>query len=176
MVVLSAPWFLLLGAHAGSFVVVLRLARLLRVVLVSGGAKRPFERLGRVGVVAAIVVFSGSTVASYAEHPANPEFATFGDSLWWGIVTFTTVGYCDIVPKTTLGCWAGVMIVLSGIAVVGILAGSLASFFRLDDSPSSDDVPVQPDAFGEPESTPGGEPYQVLAQEMAQHPTSEIGA
>jgi voltage-gated potassium channel len=84
VVVLTAPWFLLAGAHAGSFVVVLRLARLLRVVMVSRGAKRLFERLGRVVVVAAIVVFAGAAVAYYAEHPTNPEFATFGDSLWWG--------------------------------------------------------------------------------------------
>ena len=35
VVVLTAPWFLLPGAHAGSFVVVLRLARLVRVVMVS---------------------------------------------------------------------------------------------------------------------------------------------
>ena len=104
--------------------VLLRLARLLRVVLVSRGAKRLIERLGRVVVVAAIVWFTGATVAYYAEHPTNPEFATFGDALWWGIVTLTTVGYGDIVPKTTLGRWAGVMIMISGIAIVGILAGS----------------------------------------------------
>jgi voltage-gated potassium channel Kch len=74
----------------------------------------------------------------YAQHHINPEFATFGDSLWWGIVTFTTVGYGgDIVPKTTLGRWARVMIMLSGIAVVGILPGSLASFFRVEDSRSA---------------------------------------
>ena len=147
VVVLTAPWFLLPGAHAGSFVVVLRLARLLRVVMVSGGAKRLFERLGRVVVVAAVVVFSGAAVAYYAEHPTNPEFATFGDSLWWGIVTLTTVGYGDIVPKTTVGRLAGVMIMISGISVVGILAGSLASFFRLGDSQSGDDSSVQSERF-----------------------------
>ena len=168
VVVLTAPWFLLPGAHDGSFVVVLRLARLLRVVLVSGGAKRLFERLGRVVVVAAAVVLSGATVAYYAEHPTNPEFATFGDSLWWGIVTLTTVGYGDIVPKTTLGRWAGVMIMISGIAVVGILAGSLASFFRLGDIDSRDASSVQSDATGELISPAEGEAYQELAREMAQ--------
>ena len=147
---------------------VLRLARLLRVVIVSGGAKRLFERLGRVVVVAAVVVFSGAAVAYYAEHPTNPEFATFGDSLWWGIVTLTTVGYGDVVPKTTVGRLAGVMIMISGISVVGILAGSLASFFRLGDSQSGDDSSVPSDASGQPMPPPEGEQYQVLAREMVQ--------
>jgi len=47
----------------------------------------------------------GSLVAYHAEHPVNPEFATVGDALWRGIVTVTTVGYGDIVPKTTTGRW-----------------------------------------------------------------------
>ena len=71
-------------------------------------------------------------MAYFAEHPTNPEFATVGDALWWGIVTMTTVGYGDIVPKTSTGRWAAVVIMLTGVAVLGLLAGSLASFFRLD--------------------------------------------
>jgi voltage-gated potassium channel len=49
-------------------------------------------------------------------------------------VTITTVGYGDIVPKTTTGRWAAVVIMVTGIAVLGVLAGSLASFFRLGDN------------------------------------------
>ncbi len=49
------------------------------------------------------------------EHPKNPGFATVGDALWWGIVTLTTVGYGDIVPKTSAGRWAGVSIMITGI-------------------------------------------------------------
>src|SRR6516162_11002115 len=98
------------------------------------GARRLFERLGRVAAVAGGVVVVGSLVAYHAEHPTNPEFATVGDALWWGFVTLTTVGYGDIVPKTPTGRWAGVMIMITGIAVLGTLAGSLSSFFRVDDS------------------------------------------
>ena len=70
--------------------------------------------------------------------------------------------------STALGRWAGVIIMISGISVVGILAGSLASFFRFDDSQSGNDSSVQSDASGEPTPPPEGDPYQVLAREMAQ--------
>ena len=89
--------------------------------IASRGAKRLFERLGRVVLVALAVVFVGAAVAYYAEHPTNPEFKTFGDSLWWAIVTLTTVGYGDIVPETTAGRWAAVFIMVTGVAVLGLL-------------------------------------------------------
>ena len=133
VVVATAPWFLFPGARAGGFVVLLRLARLARLAMATKGGRRLFDRLGRVAVVAGGVVLIGSLVAYYAEHPTNPEFATVGDALWWGMVTLTTVGYGDIVPKTSTGRWASVTIMITGIAVLGMLAGSLASFFRLDE-------------------------------------------
>jgi voltage-gated potassium channel len=144
VVVVTAPWFLLPGAQAGSFVVVLRLARLARIVMASHGARRLLERLGRVAVVAIAVVLVASLVAYYAEHPTNPGFATLGDAFWWGIVTLTTVGYGDIVPHTSTGRWAGVVIMLTGVAVLGVLAGSLASFFRIE--PPDGDETVERDA------------------------------
>ena len=156
VVIATAPWFLLPGAQATQFAVLLRLARLARLLLVTKGARRLFERLGRVAGLAAGVVVIGSLVAYNAEHPTNPGFATIGDALWWGIVTLTTVGYGDIVPKTTTGRWAAVIIMITGIAVLGVLAGSLASFFRLDNgtpskwSPTADEpastVPASRDA------------------------------
>ena len=120
VVIATAPWFLLPGAQAGQFVVLLRLARLLKA---TNGARRLFERLGRVAAVAAGVVVVGSLVAYHAEHPANPGFATIGDAFWWGIVTLTTVGYGDIVPKTATGRWAGVVITFTGTAVLGPARG-----------------------------------------------------
>jgi len=143
VVVATAPWFLFPGARAGQFVVLLRLARLARLVMASRGARRLFERIGRVAAVAGGVTVVGSLVAYHAEHPTNPGFATIGDALWWGIVTLTTVGYGDIVPETTTGRWVAVVIMITGVAVLGLLAGSLASFFRLDNGkPSAGSPPA----------------------------------
>jgi voltage-gated potassium channel len=165
VVVVTAPWFLLPGAGAGGFVVLLRLARLARLVMASRGARRLFDRIGRVAAVAIGVVILGSLVAYYAEHPTNPEFATVGDALWWGIVTLTTVGYGDIVPHTTTGRWAAVTIMITGVAVLGVLAGSLASFFRLGESQADAEKPA-----GQPagtEAAPDDAVLQALVAEVA---------
>jgi voltage-gated potassium channel len=151
VVVLTAPWFLILPSQS-KFLMLIRLARLARVVMATRGARRLFERLGRVALVAVAVVFIGAAMAYRAEHATNPGFKTYGDALWWAVVTLTTVGYGDIVPETTAGRVDGVLIMITGIAVLGVLAGSMASFFRLD-TPSS-------------KSTPDPEPPDALVGEV----------
>ena len=166
VVVATAPWFLFPGARAGQFVVLLRLARLARLVMATRGARRLFERLGRVAAVAGGVVVVGSLVAYHAEHPTNPGFATIGDALWWGIVTLTTVGYGDIVPKTATGRWAAVVIMITGVAVLGLLAGSLASFFRLDNGKSATEAPTDDEPAGSPAAA-GEDALRALAAEVS---------
>jgi voltage-gated potassium channel len=168
IVVLTAPWFLLPGAQGGSIVVLLRLARLARLVIASRGAKNLFARLGRVAIVAVSVMVVGAVVAYYAEHPTNPGFATFGDALWWSIVTLTTVGYGDIVPHTTTGRLDAATIMVTGVSVLGILAGSLASFMRLQPSDPSDSGDPSGSGGSGGAGQPGPPPDPTLADVMAE--------
>ncbi len=143
IVILTAPWFLIPGLGGSQVLVVARLGRLARLLVASPGARKALQRLGKVGVVAVGMLLLGSWIAYSAERATNPGFATFGDSLWWGIVTLTTVGYGDIVPHTEKGRLAGVFLMLTGLGTLGILSGTMASFFRTSGS-SSDRARPEP--------------------------------
>jgi voltage-gated potassium channel len=135
IVLLTFPYYLLPGAHGASALLMLaRLGRVARVLMATKGLRRLAQRLGTVAIIAALVVTVASLAAYQAEHPVNKEFATVGDAFWWGIVTLTTVGYGDVVPVTHAGRFAGIAIMFTGIAVLGVLAGSLASLFNRDRS------------------------------------------
>ena len=134
IVILTFPFYLLPGIGGTTAILVLaRLARVARLLVATKGLRRFAARLGRIAVFAGLIVLVASFVAYWAEHPTNPEYATVGDAIWWGVVTLTTVGYGDIVPETRTGRFAGIAIMFTGVATIGILAGSLASLFHVGD-------------------------------------------
>jgi len=151
VVVVTAPWFLIPGWGGSQILVVARLARLVRLLFVSKTARRAMDRLGKVGIFALGMLLFCSWMAYDAEHATNDGFATVADALWWGIVTLTTVGYGDIVPDTEKGRIAGTFLMLTGIATLGLISGTLASFFRVtpagtaesDAAPPADDQPSE---------------------------------
>jgi len=141
VVVLTSPWYLLVPGAGGQAVTVLRLARLARVAMIglkSSIVKRTVERLGKPAMYAGIMLLVSAAIVERAEHHKH-GFATYGDSLWWGIVTITTVGYGDLVPETRIGRVTASVLMITGVALLGTVAASLASLFRLEDKAEEGD-------------------------------------
>ncbi len=60
-------------------------------------------------------------------------FAGVSRGMWWTIVTMSTVGYGDVVPKKPWGKFFGSFIILSGIIIFGLIIGQLSSQFTLNE-------------------------------------------
>lgn len=75
-------------------------------------------------IVAIIFVFSG--LIYQVEHPSNPEsFRTFLDAIYFSVATMTTVGFGDVTPKSELGRFLTVLMILTGIALIPWQLGNL---------------------------------------------------
>lgn len=59
----------------------------------------------------------------------EPDFHSYEDAFWWAIVTMTTVGYGDLAPVTTTGRIIASFLMLSGIGMIGVVTGTVASIF-----------------------------------------------
>jgi voltage-gated potassium channel len=61
-------------------------------------------------------------------HLIEPEnFSSVFDGIWWAIITASTVGYGDMVPKTTLGKVMGIILIFLGAGFISAYFFSLAS-------------------------------------------------
>lgn len=61
------------------------------------------------------------------EHNANPDFSSIPTSIYWAIVTITTVGYGDISPVTGAGKFFASLIMIMGYAVIAVPTGIVTS-------------------------------------------------
>lgn len=55
------------------------------------------------------------------------QIVDFGDALWWGFTTITTVGYGDLVPVTALGRGFALFLMVGGVFVVGVVTATVVS-------------------------------------------------
>lgn len=77
-----------------------------------------------------IIICFSAIMVYYVEKGAQPEvFRNIGDSMWWAVITFTTVGYGDIYPVTPLGRILCAFISFIGIAMLAIPTGIISSAF-----------------------------------------------
>ena len=88
------------------------------------------EELVATLIILFMLLVLASSLMYYAEHEAQPgSFSSIPATMWWGIVTITTIGYGDMYPVTAVGkCLAGV-IALIGIGMFALPTSILGSAF-----------------------------------------------
>ena len=91
--------------------------------------RRSFIAAGYIFVVMFIIA---SSLIYFAEHQKHPtHFNSIPDSMYWALITLTTVGYGDVTPVTALGKLISVISAMGGVIVVALLTGIIASSFSL---------------------------------------------
>jgi len=129
------PTYISLIVPGTQFLMVIRVLRLLRVArifklthflkeanMLSGALRASLPKiLVFIGTVLTLVVVIGSVM--YVVEGGQNGFTSIPRSIYWAIVTLTTVGYGDIAPKTTLGQILAGIVMLLGYGIIAIPTG-----------------------------------------------------
>lgn len=127
-------WLAIFVPGAQTLVVVrllrtLRLFRVLEMMTVVGEGRLLMDALIRsrdqillflFTVLMLVTIFSSLL---YLIEPAEAGFTSIPKSIYWGIVTLTTVGYGDITPITPWGQFISMMIMLTGYSIIALPVG-----------------------------------------------------
>ena len=127
------PKYISLFVFGTSSLAALRALRLMRIFKILKmnrfiGASTSFKRLLSVGrakiivFILFIIIFSviSGTIMYLIEGNVNKGFENIPKSIYWAIVTLTTVGYGDIAPSTTLGQIFSSFIMILGYSIIAI--------------------------------------------------------
>ncbi len=111
----------------------LRLLRLVSTLLLVGQRARMASQIRLttyvVGAVVGLLMFGSLAVLSVERDSPDGNIKTLGDAVWWSFTTMTTVGYGDHAPTTGLGRMLAVGLMLSGIALLGVVTANIAAWF-----------------------------------------------
>jgi len=133
------PWLDLMGLDVPGQLTAVRMFRMLKLFRYSAAAQllgrtiwRVRHELGVTTVAVFMAIVSSGLVMHGLEKESNPSgFGSIGRSIWWSVVTMTTVGYGDAVPMSTAGKVVAGVLMVFGIGMFAIPAGLLgASFTR----------------------------------------------
>ena len=118
----------------------LRVMRLLRLLKISNyssaiedffsAIKADWRSFSAALYLMIIALFLSSSLMYIAENESQPEkFSSIPETMWWGLITLTTVGYGDVSPVTPLGKVIGAFTAIMGICTVALLTGIVATSF-----------------------------------------------
>ena len=134
------PFFLTFVTADLRFIRTLRLFRLFRVLKLSRYSyslqlfgkviKNKKEELIMTATLMFVLMILAASFIYLAENEAQPDkFPDIPTSMWWSIVTLTTVGYGDVFPVTPLGKICAALIAVLGIGMFALPTGILGASF-----------------------------------------------
>ncbi len=114
---------------------VLRILRLLKLSRYNEALERYRQALKLIAAeatlftgVAFVFIFSFAFVIYEVEHEAQPDvYSNIFDSVWWAVISLTSVGYGDVFPVTIAGRMLTLAMVLTGMGIVAVPTALLAS-------------------------------------------------
>ncbi len=134
------PTYLALVFVGSQYLMVIRVLRLLRMFRVLkmarhfGQANVLLNALRASSPKIAVFLFAiltlvtiEGTVMYIIEGAHNPGFNSIPQSIYWGIVTITTVGYGDVAPLTVIGKVLASFIMLTGFSIIAVPTGIVSA-------------------------------------------------
>ncbi|MQS07263.1 two pore domain potassium channel family protein [Streptomyces sp. IF17] len=111
----------------------IRLLRLVSTLLLAGERARMASRVQLTvyvaGCCAGLVMFGSLAVLEVERDSPDSNIHSPGDAVWWAFTTMTTVGYGDHAPTTGIGRLLAIALMLSGIALLGVVTANIAAWF-----------------------------------------------
>lgn len=84
----------------------------------------------KVAISSAFISYIAAIQITISERSVEgSNIKNFHDGLWWAVTTVTTVGYGDRYPTTAEGRILAVVLMITGISLVGVITASVAAWF-----------------------------------------------
>ena len=116
--------------------VILRLCRLFKLIRHLNGLKvlmlsfkTSFKDLCQLALPLMITILLMSGIMYYAEFQGHHTFSNIPITIWWCVVTMTTVGYGDVTPTTHVGYTIASLVAIFGLILIAMPVAIIASNF-----------------------------------------------
>lgn len=162
------PMYLGFIIHSARFMIVLRSFRLIRIFrifrlfaflqegyLLLESIRASFRKISVFFLFVTIIVICLGTVMYMVEHDEpGSQFTNIPTSIYWAVVTMTTVGYGDITPVTDAGRFFSAIVMLLGYTIIAVPTGIVtASMVQASHDAASRVCPNCGKAGHDPEAT-----------------------